>query len=84
MTKLYQHSFAGLVMAMGVMCATSCSDQSTGLENLEKDNVVMSFSRGGDTAQAGEPFGTDVYVFKGESLVKWLHSDDVEASPIKP
>lgn len=83
MTKLYQHSFAGLVMAMGMMCATSCSEQPAGPETLEEDKVLMNFSRGGDIADTDEPFGTDVYVFRGESLVKWLHTDDVEASPIK-
>lgn len=70
-------------MAMGMMCATSCSEQPAGPENLEEDNVVMKFSRGADTAADGEPFETDVYVFKGEDLVKCLHTADAEASPIK-
>lgn len=83
MTKLYQHLFAGLVMAMGMMCVTSCSDQPAGLETLEEDKVVMSLSRSGDTAADGEPFETSVYVFRGESLVKCLHTADAEASPIK-
>lgn len=70
-------------MAMGMMCATSCSDMPADPVTLEGDKVVMSFSRGGDAADNNEPFETDVYVFKGDDLVKWLHSADTEASPIK-
>ncbi len=82
MTKLYQHSFAGLVMAM-CMCTTSCSEQPAGPETFDDDKVVMSFSRAGVPAADGGQLETDVYVFRGETLVKWLHSADAVASPIK-
>lgn len=84
MNYLLKKKAAGISLAMGMAFITACSDQtsSTDIYN-DDDSVVLNFSRSGDDSSVQDPDVVDVYVFRGETLVKALHAEDTQTTPVK-
>jgi hypothetical protein len=69
---------------MSLALLAGCSDQTPPADGLDDaGRVVLSFSRSGEEAAAPLPEAMDVYVFRGETLAKILHSDPTGETPLK-
>ena len=83
MTNFYPQKFAGIAAALSLIGMASCSDRSTEPETSDNTDVVLTFSRSGESATEDHLNDVDLYIFRGENLVKTLHANDPQNDPVK-
>lgn len=83
MTNFYPQKFAGIAAALSLIGMASCSDRSTEPETSDNADVVLTFSRSGESATEDHLNDVDLYIFRGENLVKTLHANDPQNDPVK-
>lgn len=81
MTSVYKHVCAGIVMAIGVIGVSSCSDNQP-YQELGEDGIMLKIARGGDEDTEGVA-PTDIFIFRGETFVKRIQVDKPSDETVK-
>jgi len=82
MTNFYKHVYAGIVMAIGLIGLSSCTDEQPD-HKFSEDGVMLKFSRAGGEDAMDNIAPTDICIFRGETLAKILQVDDPANETVK-
>lgn len=83
MTNMYQRFFAGIAITAGILGLSACSDKQSEPADYDGEHLVVNFSRSGDESLEQAFDDVDIYIFRGNTLVKTIHSDDPQSEPIR-